>query len=160
MRWFFKEFLNDNLIAPSDRDTQEHFNLTAGQLIVLRQMRATLHYQPLSAVNGHCTAMPCPASTFADSDRVATIHQLIDGKLDARSREIVRRRFGLGGVIPETLEEIGQDMHVTRERIRQVEAKALRRLALPLRNLVGEPNWPLPSEKKPESPQLESAEGE
>lgn len=158
MRWFYKEFLLENLVAPSDRDMQDHFNLTDEQLVVLRQMWAAWRYHPLGAVNGHCAQAPSPASIFADSDRIATIHRVIETKLDPRSREIVRRRFGIGGIVPETLEEIGQDMDVTRERIRQVEAKALRLLAVPLRNLVGEPDWQLPPKKKSQSTHGQSAE--
>lgn len=48
--------------------------------------------------------------------------------LNPRERTILTRRFGLNGKDPETLETIGHDYGVTRERIRQVEAKALRAL--------------------------------
>jgi len=44
-----------------------------------------------------------------------------------------RRRFGRGAPPPPTLEEIGQEFDVTRERIRQIEAKALRQLRSPER---------------------------
>lgn len=46
--------------------------------------------------------------------------------MDVRARDIIERRFGLGGHDPVTLEEIGQEWGVSRERIRQIEVKALK----------------------------------
>ena len=49
-------------------------------------------------------------------------------KLDKRRRYIVTRRFGLDGLKPDTLEVIGGKFNLTRERIRQLEASALKSL--------------------------------
>lgn len=54
-------------------------------------------------------------------------------KLPPRSEYVIRLRFGLGGIEDQTLEEIGQRFDVTRERVRQIEAKALRILSHPAR---------------------------
>jgi RNA polymerase primary sigma factor len=48
--------------------------------------------------------------------------------LNAREERVIRLRFGIGQNQDHTLEEVGQDFEVTRERIRQIEAKALRKL--------------------------------
>jgi len=48
--------------------------------------------------------------------------------LSPRQRDIIERRFGLNGHTPATLEEIGKVLCVTRERIRQLEAKGLSKL--------------------------------
>jgi RNA polymerase primary sigma factor len=53
--------------------------------------------------------------------------------LSPKEREILRLRFGIGAVSEHTLEEVGERFAVTRERIRQIEAKALRKLRHPLR---------------------------
>lgn len=53
--------------------------------------------------------------------------------LTAREEKVLRMRFGIGEKSDHTLEEVGQDFEVTRERIRQIEAKALRKLRHPSR---------------------------
>ncbi len=54
--------------------------------------------------------------------------------LNPKEQEILRRRFGIGDDNPHTLEEIGHEFDVTRERIRQIEVKALRKLKHPSRS--------------------------
>lgn len=49
-------------------------------------------------------------------------------RLTDREREVVALRFGLDGDAPRTLEEVGQHFHVTRERVRQIELRALKKL--------------------------------
>ena len=53
--------------------------------------------------------------------------------LTPREEKVLRMRFGIGEKSDHTLEEVGQDFEVTRERIRQIEAKALRKLRHPTR---------------------------
>lgn len=54
--------------------------------------------------------------------------------LKPREEKVIRLRFGLDDGIPRTLEEVGREFKVTRERIRQIEAKALKRLRHPSRS--------------------------
>jgi RNA polymerase primary sigma factor len=54
--------------------------------------------------------------------------------LTTREESVLRKRFGIGQSSDHTLEEVGQDFNVTRERIRQIEAKALRKLRHPSRS--------------------------
>ena len=53
--------------------------------------------------------------------------------LTPREEKVLRLRFGLIDGKPHTLEEVGKEFNVTRERIRQIEAKAIRRLRHPTR---------------------------
>ncbi len=55
--------------------------------------------------------------------------------LTPREEKVLRMRFGIGEESDHTLEEVGQDFNVTRERIRQIEAKALRKLRHPSRSV-------------------------
>lgn len=59
---------------------------------------------------------------------------LLLGDLKERERQVIVLRFGLEDGHPRTLEEVGREFHVTRERIRQIEAKALRKLRNPVRS--------------------------
>ena len=66
--------------------------------------------------------------------RKAMLRQDVDealSRLSQREREIVCYRFGLSDGRPRTLEEIGNDFGITRERVRQIEAKALAKLGRP-----------------------------
>jgi RNA polymerase primary sigma factor len=61
--------------------------------------------------------------------------------LTPREERIIRMRFGLGMTNDHTLEEVGNTFHVTRERIRQIEAKALRKLKHPSRSRALRNYW-------------------
>ena len=52
------------------------------------------------------------------------------GDLPDRARNVLRLRYGLGGEDPRSLESIGRDLGLTRERVRQIEQDALARLAV------------------------------
>ncbi|HMK57407.1 MAG TPA: RNA polymerase sigma factor RpoD [Dissulfurispiraceae bacterium] len=54
--------------------------------------------------------------------------------LSPKEQLVIRRRYGLDEDVPRTLEEVGQEFDVTRERIRQIEVKAIRKLKHPSRN--------------------------
>jgi RNA polymerase primary sigma factor len=56
--------------------------------------------------------------------------------LTPREERVLRMRFGIGMNTDHTLEEVGQQFSVTRERIRQIEAKALRKLKHPSRSKI------------------------
>lgn len=71
--------------------------------------------------------LPDPEEVATRRDRARAI-ELALAELPPRDRTILRRRFGLHGGEPETLEQIGAHFGLTRERIRQLERRALQRL--------------------------------
>jgi RNA polymerase primary sigma factor len=75
-------------------------------------------------------APPEAASHQLLKEQVAAVLDSLTG----RERRVLQLRFGLEDGRARTLEEVGQDFHVTRERIRQIEAKALRKLRHPSRS--------------------------
>ena len=76
-----------------------------------------------------------PEAASSDISRAADLEQGL-AKLDERLRQVVERRFGLAGHAPQTLEEVGADLNITRERVRQLEVQALRRLRVSTPDLI------------------------
>ncbi|MDP3919717.1 MAG: RNA polymerase sigma factor RpoD [Candidatus Omnitrophota bacterium] len=72
----------------------------------------------------------------ANATAYSMLKEQMDGvllTLTEREEKVLRLRFGIGDGYPRTLEEVGQIFNVTRERVRQIEAKALRKLRHPTR---------------------------
>jgi RNA polymerase primary sigma factor len=77
--------------------------------------------------------VPGPAEAASGELLREQVHSALD-QLNKREREVLEMRFGLTDGQAHTLEEVGQAFGVTRERIRQIEAKALRKLRHPIRS--------------------------
>jgi len=78
------------------------------------------------------TSQPSPYDTASRQLLKENIDEVLDS-LSEREAKVLKMRFGLDGYRPMTLEEVGKEFGVTRERIRQIEAKALRKLKHPSR---------------------------
>ena len=75
----------------------------------------------------HDDKTPTPDNIVLGRDEVKTIYMLLN-KIDRREAEILRLRFGLEDGQPLTLKEIGEKVGLTRERVRQIENEALKKL--------------------------------
>jgi RNA polymerase primary sigma factor len=75
------------------------------------------------------------ASPYLDAERNKITEQMIKilQTLAPKEAEVIRMRFGIGVERDHTLEEVGQHLSITRERVRQIEAKAMRKLQHPTR---------------------------
>ena len=78
-------------------------------------------------------AVTSPVDSATDEGLKETTHAVLAG-LTAREAKVLRMRFGIDMNTDHTLEEVGKQFDVTRERIRQIEAKALRKLRHPSRS--------------------------
>ncbi len=74
-----------------------------------------------------------PADTVANSDLKERVREVLK-TLTPREEKVLKMRFGIDVASEHTLEEVGKDFSVTRERIRQIEVKALRKLRHPSRS--------------------------
>lgn len=79
------------------------------------------------------TTVSAPDQTAAHSMLKDQVSKVL-ATLTKREEKVIRLRFGLGDGTPRTLEEVGTIFNVTRERVRQIEAKALRKLTHPSRS--------------------------
>lgn len=89
-----------------------------------------------------------PIDMVSDRDLSVVIHNIL-GTLKPKEENIIRMRFGIGVPEAATLDEIGIRMGLTRERIRQIEGKAIRKLKHPFRavGLMNGVNVPNPSKR-------------
>lgn len=81
------------------------------------------------------TNIPVPAEEAAYTLLREQLEEVME-TLTEREQKVIRLRYGLGDGRPRTLEEVGKEFNVTRERIRQIEAKALRKLRHPSRSRI------------------------
>ena len=77
--------------------------------------------------------MPVPAEAAAATLLKEQLDEVLNTLTD-REQKVLRLRFGMNDGRARTLEEVGKEFDVTRERIRQIEAKALRKLRHPSRS--------------------------
>ena len=74
-------------------------------------------------------------SPYSDAERIETSEHILKvlKSLTPKEEKVIRMRFGIGMERDHTLEEVGRHLNITRERVRQIEAKALRKLKHPSR---------------------------
>lgn len=131
---------------PTDEEVAEEVNVSVEKLRFLtRSSRSTLSLEtPISRNNEDSAAtLGSFIEWSGDSPEESTTKSLLREDLEnvlntltPRERDVVRMRYGFDDGRMKTLEEIGMMFEVTRERIRQIEAKALRKLRHPNRNAV------------------------
>jgi RNA polymerase primary sigma factor len=86
-------------------------------------------------------SIPAPTDRLLRDDQARELHRSLAG-LSPREQEILTLRFGLDGEDEHTLEQLGVRLNVTRERVRQLEQRALNRLAHSLRHVTLTPPPP------------------
>ena len=131
-----KELINDLGREPSSDDVAKKMCLPVDkvrQIVKISQEPVSLN-APVGQENDSCladyiedTVGPNPPDSVIKSSMVEQIASALD-YLPIREADVLRMRFGLGDGNEHTLEEVGQRFRLTRERIRQIEAKALRSL--------------------------------
>ena len=133
---------------PSPQEVARLTGITAQRIV---EYRGALHEMvslsaPLMEGDGELAdVIPGPDANLpfdaaAEAFELEALHEVLR-VLSPREREVLHLRFGLGGDQPRTLEDVGKQFSLTRERIRQIEAKALTKLRHPcappaLRQLV------------------------
>ncbi len=121
---------------PSAEESAEYLGRDLEQVEKLLNLseKVTSLDTPVSAENNHAVlenviddTFPSPDAVLEDGDIIRLVGQWLDD-LDDKQKEVIVRRFGLLGHEAATLERVGNELGVTRERVRQIQMEALRRL--------------------------------
>ena len=127
---------------PSVKELAEHLDMTEEKVQEIMQIArepASLETPIGEEDDSNLGAFVADANVLSPEGNVESVmlREHIDSLLDdlkERERQVIVLRFGLEDGHPRTLEEVGKEFNVTRERIRQIEAKALRKLRNPVRS--------------------------
>lgn len=138
---------------PSDHEIAERQELPRKKLAELRRVT-----QPVASLDDHSSddgvdhlnlgaitgdeSVIDPAAAAAENDLHAALGRVMSD-LNSREREVIAARFGLGGRETQTLEQLGAVFGVTRERVRQIQMKALGKLQSALNHLEQPPAEPV-----------------
>jgi RNA polymerase primary sigma factor len=115
------------VLLPMDESKVERLRRARGTMVYLDNPAEGPHV--ISQLADRSPGLADIAENFSLQDTVKTLL----GTLDPRSARVLKMRFGIGDGEDMTLEEVGREFGVTRERIRQIESKALKRLRHPSR---------------------------
>jgi RNA polymerase primary sigma factor len=117
------------------------FDSIANKRFLLHARSTTIDWDPSFLFNHHEDLLeyipdnnPPEILENLDQQKLEKSVERVLSSLTPREERVIRMRFGIGMNTDHTLEEVGQQFYVTRERIRQIEAKALRKLKSPGRS--------------------------
>ncbi len=124
---------------PTDREVADELGITEAQMIDLAQAaKIPVSLETPIGDDGDTEMRDLIPDHDAEEPLAAAAAEMLVEhlqtalhKLDPREQEVLRLRYGLDGANPLTLEQIGEQFRLTRERIRQIEWKALRKLRHP-----------------------------
>lgn len=123
---------------PTTEELSEHLKMSVKKLKIIRKAVKAYHSPTQFASGGgeeevslsdvvEDTNTPSPDESVCGSDELRQLSELLEG-IDERAAKILKLRYGLDGQDPMTLKQIGQTIGLTRERVRQIEHQALRKL--------------------------------
>jgi RNA polymerase primary sigma factor len=134
-----RSLVNELGREPSPEELAQHCGVPAKKVrLILDSSRKPLSLESPVGDDSHLgnfledKATASPNDSLMSHDLAAQVERALS-TLSPKEKEILRLRFGIGEESEHTLEEVGRRFSVTRERIRQIEAKALRKLRRPLR---------------------------
>jgi RNA polymerase primary sigma factor len=139
-RWkeAFRRLEDELKRPPTTQELAKAMEVPPKKLLIIRRAMKAFHSPPQAPVSEDGETIDFadlfvdsrqdrPEETLARSEEFQTILKLLDA-IDERDARVLKLRFGLEGQEPLTLKQIGEEVGLTRERVRQIEVDALRRL--------------------------------
>jgi RNA polymerase primary sigma factor len=131
-------FKDENNRMPSSEECAKLMGLPVKKINVIRKAGRVMYSAASTATDGEgntvdfssllaCANTETPQGEMLRRDEMQTVLKLLDA-IDEREARVLRLRFGLDGKEPLTLKQIGAEIGLTRERVRQIEVEALRKL--------------------------------
>jgi RNA polymerase primary sigma factor len=123
-------------IASAAQIPDRTFPILASALLTLRSIHQTVSLNADASADGESLANDLEDLHETDPALLAEGHQSKNrlaellGEIPKRSLEILTMRYGLDGAEPQTLREVGEKVHLSRERVRQIEAESLKALRI------------------------------
>ena len=136
-----QRFLQKNGKEPTPEELAAILEMPKERIRALRKMaQQTLSLQAPVGDEGESLLQDFIADSESDNQSESSSYEMLKeklkeilGTLSEREQQVIMMRFGLTGEGEKTLEELGVHFHVTRERVRQIEIKAMEKLRLPER---------------------------
>jgi RNA polymerase primary sigma factor len=139
-RWkeAFRRLEDELKRPPTTQELAKAMEVPPKKLLIIRRAMKAFHAPPQAPVSEDGETIDFadlfvdsrqdrPEETLARSEEFQTILKLLDA-IDERDARVLKLRFGLEGQEPLTLKQIGEEVGLTRERVRQIEVDALKRL--------------------------------
>ncbi|MFG0292360.1 MAG: RNA polymerase sigma factor RpoD/SigA [Phycisphaerales bacterium JB065] len=131
-------FKDEHNRMPSSEECAKLMGLPVKKINVIRKAGRAMYSAASTATDGDgntvdfssllaCANTETPEGEMLRRDEMQTVLKLLDA-IDEREARVLRLRFGLDGKEPLTLKQIGAEIGLTRERVRQIEVEALRKL--------------------------------
>ena len=143
----FKEFVQNTGREPSDKEMAQAMDLSVEEILNIKTISqdTTSLDKPVGDEEDTWLKDFIPdensPSPYEEVEKVLLKEQIesLLQTLSEKEEKVIRLRFGLDGERPKTLEEIGESFQLTRERIRQIESRAIRKLGSPRKARILKP---------------------
>lgn len=147
---FIESFKNENKVNPSVRQVAHHCQIEESKALLITELATSQIFSihalssDLDEIKDRINEIPdnvgLKPDAKASSNEISSIIQKIIQSLPLRQQLIINKRFGLNGESPTDLATIGEELNLTKERIRQIESSVLKAIRKEIEKITNEFN--------------------
>ncbi|MBM3194070.1 MAG: sigma-70 family RNA polymerase sigma factor [Chlamydiae bacterium] len=147
---FIESFKNENKVNPSVRQIANHCQINESKALLITELATSQIFSihslssDLDEIKDRINEIPDDVGLKPDAkascNEISTIIKKIIERLPLRQQLIINKRFGLNGESPTDLATIGQELDLTKERIRQIESSVLKAIRKEIEKITNEFN--------------------